>query len=325
MVEQKVILGDCIQIMSEMYPKSIDVVVCSPPYNLGKDYKTYEDKLPRQEYLEWTSKWMQLVKQVLKDNGSFFINIGFTNKDPWLGMDVAAVARKIFVLQNNIAWIKSLFIDDKTFGHFKPVQGGRFINNTFEHIFHFTKDGNVKVNRLGIGVPYNDKLNAERWNNEGGIRCRGNCWFIPYETIVREAETGISESEVETSWLTVSEAAEKSQVNKAIITMAANAGRLINNGKKRRERRIDPVDLARWMEERFMPKNADHPAIFPWKLPEMCIKLHGVKDDMVILDPFLGWGNTLIASKKLGVNGIGIDVDKEYVKEAKSQINSIHI
>ena len=34
-------------------------------------------------------------------------------------------------------------------------------------------------------MPYQDKTNIARWNNGGnGVHCRGNTWFIPYETIM---------------------------------------------------------------------------------------------------------------------------------------------
>jgi site-specific DNA-methyltransferase (adenine-specific) len=45
----------------------------------------------------------------------------------------------------------------------------------------------------------------------------------------------------------------------------------------------------------------DHPAAFPVELPERCIKLHGLKKGLVVLDPFLGSGTTLIASESLGL------------------------
>ena len=46
---------------------------------------------------------------------------------------------------------------------------------------------NVKIDRLALGVPYKDKSNIKRYkkNTEGekDLRCRGNCWYIPYKTI----------------------------------------------------------------------------------------------------------------------------------------------
>jgi site-specific DNA-methyltransferase (adenine-specific) len=54
----------------------------------------------------------------------------------------------------------------------------------------------------------------------------------------------------------------------------------------------------------------------------MCIKLHGIKDKMLIMDPFLGIGSTAIASAKLGVSFIGFEIDKKYLDESLSRLHS---
>jgi site-specific DNA-methyltransferase (adenine-specific) len=52
-------------------------------------------------------------------------------------------------------------------------------------VFHLTPQGNTPLDRLAVGVAYADKSNITRWGHTGGRekRCRGNNWFIPYETI----------------------------------------------------------------------------------------------------------------------------------------------
>jgi len=61
----------------------------------------------------------------------------------------------------------------------------RFLNDCHEYIFHFTVDGKIDIDRLALGVPYQDKSNIARWSHTRGrdARCRGNTWFIPYQTI----------------------------------------------------------------------------------------------------------------------------------------------
>ena len=100
-----------------------------------------------------------------------------------------AIARR-FALQNTIHWIKSITIEDRqgevrSHGHFKPISSKRFLNDCHEYIFHLTKTGRVEIDRLALGVPYQDKSNIARWRTHEGsdMRCRGNTWFIPYETI----------------------------------------------------------------------------------------------------------------------------------------------
>jgi site-specific DNA-methyltransferase (adenine-specific) len=120
-----------------------------------------------------------------------------------------------FVLQNTIHWVKSIAIEScshrpvaglsvagpgtghrpvattvRSYGHFKPISSKRFLNDCHEYIFHFTKTGRVEIDRLALGVPYQDKSNIARWSHTRGsdLRCRGNTWFVPYETIQSRAK-----------------------------------------------------------------------------------------------------------------------------------------
>jgi site-specific DNA-methyltransferase (adenine-specific) len=55
---------------------------------------------------------------------------------------------------------------------------------------------------------------------------------------------------------------------------------------------------------------------FPVELPARCIKLHGLRSDLMVLDPFLGAGTTLVAAQALGCRSISIEIDRKYVKVA---------
>lgn len=256
---------DCIPGMlsssSSLLEKSVDVIVTSPPYNLGIKYSSYKDDLPKSDYIDWIERVGMAVKHVLKDNGSFFLNMGNKPSDQWIAYDVAIVLRKYFVLQNTIVWVKSITVnnDNNSHGHFKPIPSDRYLNACFEYIFHFTNNGNVKLNKKAIGVPYQDKSNIKRWKDTEGndLRDRGNTWFIPYETI-------------------------QSSI-----------------------------------------KERPHPSTFPVQLPEMCMKLHGVNSNSLVLDPFLGIGSTAIAAKDLGCNFVGFEIDKTHLDEAISRIITI--
>ena len=188
---------DCIAGMREsLGENSVDVVVTSPPYNLGIDYNGYDDTLSREDYLKWMGEWGAEVKRVLADDGSLFLNVGSKPKDPLVPFQLLQVMLEHFKLQNVIHWVKSIaimksevgnypgIIQDVVVGHYKPINSSRFLNDCHEYVFHFTKSGSVAVDRLAIGVPYQDKSNVARWSNGGSdVHCRGNTWFIPYETI----------------------------------------------------------------------------------------------------------------------------------------------
>src|SRR5438045_6659853 len=282
---------DCIKGMSRLADETVDLVVTSPPYNLGISYGEYYDSQYRQSYLDWCGEWAEQIHRVLKSNGSFFRNVGAAPSNPMLPHEIVMALRKYFVLQNTIHWIKSIAIDANegktdvrdphlaplcalpgrnpnsdakrgvkvrgganTFGHFKPINSFRFLNDCHEYVFHFTKSGRVELNRLALGVPYQDKSNIARWSHTRGkdLRCRGNTWFVPYETI------------------------------------------------QSRE------------------KERPHPATFPVQLAEWCIKLHGASRVRSMLDPFVGIGNSAVAAQRCGVRTfLGFEIDDAYLAEAK--------
>jgi site-specific DNA-methyltransferase (adenine-specific) len=186
---------DCVKGMSRLPNEHVDLVVTSPPYNLGVRYRKYSDREDRQSYLRWSREWAAQVQRILKPSGSFFLNIGSAPSNPMLPHEIVIELRNLFVLQNTIHWIKSISIEDregniKSYGHFKPISSKRFLNDCHEYIFHFTETGRVEIDRLALGVPYQDKSNISRWSHTRGsdLRCRGNTWFIPYETIQSRAK-----------------------------------------------------------------------------------------------------------------------------------------
>ena len=190
-------LEDCVSGMQRhLEDESVSVVVTSPPYNLGINYSAYDDNVSREEYLEWTDRWGREVRRVLSKQGSFFLNVGSKPSDLMVPYQILNVMCRHFVLQNVIHWVKSIAIlkrevgdypgitQDVVVGHYKPINSPRFLNDCHEYIFHFTIRGDVALDRLAVGVPYQDKSNVSRWARAShGTHCRGNTWFIPYETI----------------------------------------------------------------------------------------------------------------------------------------------
>ena len=264
-------LGDCVEVLNRFEPRSVDVIVTSPPYNLGIAYNRYQDTLSGADYLEWTNTWIAAAARVLRPDGSLFLNVGAKPTDPWTALDVVQVARSHLRLQNVIHWIKSIAIDresagvgagltrDLAVGHYKPINSDRFLNDCHEFVFHLTPGGDTSLDRLALGVPYQDQSNIARWTKAAdGVRCRGNTWFIPYETI------------------------------------------------QRRDR------------------DRPHPATFPSKLPEQCLKLHGVARIQRVMDPFNGLGSTAVASARLGIaEFVGCDIDETYLTEAAARLEAL--
>jgi site-specific DNA-methyltransferase (adenine-specific) len=186
--------GDCLEILPTLEAGSMDLVVTSPPYNLGIRYKSFKDTAPREEFLAWCRSWAAELRRVMADDASFFLNVGAAPANPLLPHQLILAlsdgAESLFTLQNTFHWIKSITIETPaggptSAGHFKPINSKRYVNDCHEYVFHLTKSGTVELDRRAAGVPYVHKSNIARWGHTGGadLRCRGNTWFIPYETI----------------------------------------------------------------------------------------------------------------------------------------------
>ena len=225
--------------------------------------------MPRERYLAWTGDWIAAAARTLHPDGSLFLNVGAKPTDPWTAMDVALAARRHLALQNTLHWIKSIAIekslagararleDDLSVGHYKPINSDRFVNDCHEFVFHFTPDGRTPLDRRAIGVAYQDASNIARWQSGGGNRrCRGNTWFIPYETIQNR------------------------------------------------------------------DKDRPHPATFPPRLADYCLRLHGRSRLRLVMDPFLGLGSAALACADLGVDFVGIELDEHYLKEAIERVRA---
>lgn len=180
--------------MNTLDAESVDLVVTSPPYNIGVPYNLYSDDLPYNHYLNWIAEWCSSVKRLMHKQSSLFLNVGGSLRKPLTPHDILQVATKYFVLQNEIIWVKSIYIPEAvhrdapsstkghSFGHFKPVPGRRFLNNTHEFIFHLSLDGRVELDRERVGAPYVHPSNLTRWKTQRTKRCAGNVWYIPYDT-----------------------------------------------------------------------------------------------------------------------------------------------
>ncbi|MBE7211768.1 MAG: site-specific DNA-methyltransferase, partial [Gluconacetobacter diazotrophicus] len=139
-------------------------------------------------YLAWMVEVATEVKRVMRPDASFFLNITGSRAMPWLPFELIVRLRGLFHLQNHITWVKSISIGNDTMGHFKPVNSARYLHRAHENLFHLTASGTVALRRLAIGVPFKDKTNIRRRNHAQDMRCRGDSWFIPYETVRTRAE-----------------------------------------------------------------------------------------------------------------------------------------
>jgi site-specific DNA-methyltransferase (adenine-specific) len=73
----KVINGDCIEVMKEMPESFVDLIVTSPPYGVNINYDVHDDDMEINQYLDFTRDWMTEAYKVLKDDGRIALNIPY--------------------------------------------------------------------------------------------------------------------------------------------------------------------------------------------------------------------------------------------------------
>lgn len=73
----KVINGDCIEVMRQMPESFVDLIVTSPPYGVNINYDVHDDDMEINQYLDFTRNWMTEAYKVLKDDGRIAINIPY--------------------------------------------------------------------------------------------------------------------------------------------------------------------------------------------------------------------------------------------------------
>lgn len=73
----KVINGDCVNVMSELPEGSVDLIVTSPPYGVNIKYDVHNDDMYFWEYKAFSRDWLLEAFRVLKDDGRIAVNIPY--------------------------------------------------------------------------------------------------------------------------------------------------------------------------------------------------------------------------------------------------------
>ncbi len=165
----KLYTGDSAEVLKKLESNSANISITSPPYKTGDGFS----------YGLMKNVFDQLFR-IQKPDSLFFLNFGHLAEEKLRPFKVASLACDSgYKLNDTFVWVKN---------HFRPIQGDKRVNNLTEFVFLLFKGQMPKLNRLSIGVPYVDSSNAKRFNGGHNLRCRGNVWEIPYQTINNKSE-----------------------------------------------------------------------------------------------------------------------------------------
>jgi len=118
--------GDCLDLLARVPTGTVDLAFADPPFNIGYDYDTYDDRRSADEYLAWSQRWMAEIVRVLKASGTFWLAIG----------DEYAAELKVLATRELGLTCRSWVVWYYTFG----VNCKYKFSRSHAHLFHFVKD-----------------------------------------------------------------------------------------------------------------------------------------------------------------------------------------
>lgn len=159
MVEAKVIHGDCVEEMAKLPAGSVDLVITSPPYNVGKEYgEAVDDDLPYEEYLDWLDTVWAACWRILVGGGRLCINVADLWRNPYVCLhgDIAArLARAGWHNKGIIIWDKGSMSNGTAWGSWMSASNPG-LRGVHEFIIVAAKGTEGKPPRLedAISGPY---------------------------------------------------------------------------------------------------------------------------------------------------------------------------
>ena len=172
-----IINADCYKSMKSISRNSVQLIITSPPYNIGKEY---EKKISFSNYLKDQEKILRECVRILKDKGSICWQVGTYVKKGYeiipLDIPIYNICNKLGLkLRNRIVW---------RFEH--GLHATKKFSGRYETILWFTKSNNYKFNLDDVRVPqkYPGKLSYKgknKGNYSGNIKGKNpsDVWNIP--------------------------------------------------------------------------------------------------------------------------------------------------
>lgn len=103
--------GDCLEVMKNIPDKSVDIIITSPPYNIGKmhsnrlQFGTYDgNDMKEEDYQKWQLNIFEEYKRILKDSGSIFYNHKVRIKNGKAIHPLEWLLKTDLILKQEITW-----------------------------------------------------------------------------------------------------------------------------------------------------------------------------------------------------------------------------
>ncbi|MEI8313968.1 MAG: site-specific DNA-methyltransferase [Verrucomicrobiota bacterium] len=139
--KDQIICGDSHAILQAMPAESVHLAITSPPYNVGLQYDSHNDKMPYDEYLQWLTKFWSELYRVLAPGGRFALNIAPTSIKDFkpVHYDMTRDLKKLgFIMRTEILWYKQTIRRRTAWGSWKSPRNPHVLPS-WEYVLVFSK------------------------------------------------------------------------------------------------------------------------------------------------------------------------------------------
>jgi len=288
----RVTAEDCIDGLKKIPDKSIDLIVCDPPYfktiNETWDYqwRTEED------YLSWTKNWLKELGRIAKLSASFYL----------FGYFKILAQMMPLVTENNFLFRQQIVIDKGLRAiSGRATKGYQMFPTVTESILFFVQDSKPTIKAFLKQKQEEAGLSAKEINEKlDAASIGGGLWSLyTGENILAQVPT-------EENW-------EKLQ-------KILNFKKDYSDIKFTFNKEMGLTDV--WRDIDFYEEERYHPTQKPLKLIGRLI-LTSSTEGAIVLDPFSGCGTTALACKKLKRRFVGFEIDKKYARIANRRLESM--
>lgn len=320
------------EVMNAIPNETIDFCMTSPPYWGKREYNNGGIGLEHDytEYIQTLLVLFKEIRRVLKQTGSFWLNIGdaYLNKSllgiPWR-IALRLIDEQGWCLRNSVIWNKVKGSPDNSMDK---------LRNVYENVFHFVKspkDYYYNLDAIRANPRKTKVVNGSVVSATGvtGVRYKRQ---IELSTCLSDAEkdNAMSELNLMLSKVTTGEISDFRMIIRGQQrTTHSNSQQVSGRARELEEKGFyflkyhpngsKPSDVWDILPEDTQNRKT-HYAPYPEDLCKIPL-LATCPNGGVVLDPFCGTGTTMFAAFNLGIKSIGIDISEDYIEYAKERCN----
>lgn len=309
----RIINKDILNATNDLKNNSIKCVITSPPYYKARNYGNADqiglEETP-EKYVESLVNVFEGLKSKMTSDGNLFVNLGDKyDKNKSLMLIPSLFAIKMiengWILRNKIIWYKP---------NHQPSPVKDRLTNTYEEIFHFTKQRKYYYDLDSIRIPieYNEK--------------EGEKAHKRFKERIEQSD--LSEEQKSLAMEELIRLHKEKRINKDARLKLKGSHKTLFGGDSNLSGRAKELETKGFYFHCNNPKGKNlgdllsvnikshkgiHEAIFPEELVIPLIKVGSGEGD-IVLDPFAGTGTTCRVAEDLGRVGLGVELNSEYVK-----------